>query len=145
MSFRLTNAPDTFQRLMDVVLGRLKWSCCLVYFDDIIVYSGTFTEHMRHLELVLQALKTKGLTLQLKCNFCKTKLKYLSRVVSQKGITPDSTKIEAVRDYPVPNDLRSVRTFLDLTGYYRRFIKNYATIAEPVVEMPRSPVQKVFF
>ena len=53
MPFGLTNAPDTFQRLMDVVLGRLKWSCCLVYLDDIIVYSRTFTEHMHHLELVL--------------------------------------------------------------------------------------------
>ena len=64
--------------------------------------------------------------------------------MSQKGITPDPTKIEAVRDYPVPNDLRSVRTFLGLTGYYHRFIKNYATIAEPLIEMTRNPVRKIF-
>ena len=145
MPFGLTNAPATFQRLMDLVLGRLKWSCCLVYLDDIIIYSRNFAEHMNHLELVLQKIKASGLTLQLnKCNFCKIKLKYLGHIVSQNGIMPDPTKIEVVRDYPIPTDLRSVRTFLGLTGYYRRFIYNYATIAEPLIEMTRNSTRKVF-
>ncbi|CAF4349344.1 unnamed protein product, partial [Rotaria magnacalcarata] len=87
MPFGLTNAPATFQRLMDLVLGGLKWSCALVYLDDIIVYSPTFSSHLQHLESVLQQIQESGLTLHLsKCQFCKTKLRYLGHVVSQTGI-----------------------------------------------------------
>ena len=140
MPFGLTNAPATFQRLMDLVLGRLKWSCALVYLDDIIVYSSSFDDHLRHLELVLQQLECSGLTLKIdKCNFCKTQLKYLGHVVSQDGIRPDPDKLKAVREYPVPNHLKAVRTFLGLTSYYRRFIKNFATIAEPLLALTRQP------
>ncbi|CAF5226078.1 unnamed protein product, partial [Rotaria magnacalcarata] len=145
MPFGLTNAPATFQRLMDLVLGGLKWSCALVYLDDIIVYSPTFSSHLQHLESVLQQIQESGLTLHLsKCQFCKTKLRYLGHVVSQAGIEPDPEKIRAVRDYPVPTRLKEVRTFLSLTSYYRRFIKNYATIAEPLISLTRNSDNKPF-
>ena len=138
MPFGLTNAPATFQRLMDLVLGGLKWSCALVYLDDIIVYSSTFQSHLQHLESVFERIQSSGLTLQIsKCQFCKNKLKYLGHVVSQSGIEPDPAKIRAVQDYPIPTRLKDVRTFLGLTSYYRRFIKNYATIAEPLIALTR--------
>ncbi|CAF3358581.1 unnamed protein product [Rotaria socialis] len=145
MPFGLTNAPATFQRLMDLVLGGLKWSCALVYLDDIIVYSSTFSSHLQHLESVLQRIQASGLTLHLsKCQFCKTKLRYLGHVVSQTGIEPDPEKIRAVRDYSIPIRLKDVRTFLGLTGYYRRFIRNYATIAEPLISLTRNTDNKPF-
>ena len=140
MPFGLTNAPATFQRLMDLVLGGLKWSCSLVYLDDIIVFSPSFDLHLQHLRSVLQRIADSDLTLQLsKCNFCKTKLKYLGHVVSKSGVEPDPDKISAVRDYPVPTRLKEVRMFLGLTGYYRRFIRNYSTIAEPLISLTRQP------
>ena len=81
MPFGLTNAPATFQRLMDLVLGRLKWLCALVYLDDIIVDSSSFDDHLHHLDLVLQQIQWSGLTLKIdKCHFCKTHLKYLGHV-----------------------------------------------------------------
>ncbi|CAF3890410.1 unnamed protein product [Rotaria sp. Silwood1] len=145
MPFGLTNAPATFLRLMDLVLGGLKWSCALVYLDDIIAYSSTFSLHLQHLESVLQRIQASGLTLHLsKCHFCKTKLRYLGHVVSQTGIEHDPDKIPAVRDYPVPTRLKDVRTFLGLTSYYRRFIKNYATITEPLIALTRHTDHKSF-
>ena len=145
MPFGLTNAPATFQRLMDIVLGGLKWSCALVYLDDIIVYSSTFSSHLQNLESVLQRIEASGLTLHLsKCQFCKTKLRYLRHIVSQTGIEPDPDKIRAVRDYPVPTRLKDLRAFLGLTNYYRRFIKNYATIAEPLTSLTRNADSKPF-
>ncbi|CAF4354949.1 unnamed protein product [Rotaria sp. Silwood2] len=145
MPFGLTNAPATFQRLMDLILGGLKWSCALVYLDDIIVYSPTFQLHLKHLESVLQHIQASGLILHIsKCQFCKTKIKYLGHVVSQSGIEPDPDKIRAVRDYSVPTRLKEVRTFLGLTSYYRRFIKKYATIAEPLTSLTRNADNKSF-
>ena len=139
MPFGLTNAPATFQRLMELVLGGLKWSCSLVYLDDIIVYSPTFSSHLKYLESVLKQIQASGLSLHLsKCQFCKTKLRYLGHVVSQAGIEPDSERIRTVRDYLVPTRLKEIRTFLGITGYYRRFIKNYATIAEPLIALLRN-------
>ena len=123
---------------MNLVLGGLKWSCSLVYLDDIIVFSSSFELHLQHIRSVLQRIVDSGLTLQLsKCNFCKTKLKYLGHVVSKSDMEPDPKKISAVRDYPVPTRLKEVRMFLDLTGYYRRFIRNYSTIAEPLISLTR--------
>ncbi|CAF4510386.1 unnamed protein product [Rotaria magnacalcarata] len=123
MPFGLTNAPATFQRLMDLVLGGLKWTCALVYLDDIIVYSSTFSSHLQHLESVLQRIQASGLTLHLsKCQFCKTKLRYLGHVVSQIGIEPDPEKIRAVRDYSIPNRLKDKHQSLRILNSTKPFI-----------------------
>lgn len=145
MPFGLTNAPATFQRLMDLVLGGLKWSCALVYLDDIIVYSSSFTDHLSHLALVLDKIQQSGLTLKIeKCQFCRTHLKYLGHIVSKDGIHPDPAKLTAVREYPVPTTFKAVRTFLGLSSYYRRFINNYSTIAEPLLALTRQSNSKSF-
>ena len=133
MPYGLTNAPATFQRLMDVVLAGLKWQCCLVYIDDVIIYSPTFDQHLNDLKEVFQTLREANLTLKAsKCYFCRREMKYLGHIITQDGIKPDPTLIKAVSDFPQPKTIKDVQSFLGLSGYYRRFIKDYAKIAEPL-------------
>ncbi|CAF1666227.1 unnamed protein product [Rotaria magnacalcarata] len=130
MPFGLTNAAATFQRLMDLVLGGLKWSCAPVYLDDIIVYSSSFNDHLHHIELVLEQIQQSGLTLKRnKCQFCKTHLKYLGHIVSKEGIRPDPDELTAVREYPVPTKLKAGRTFLDCQ-------KSFDTLRQCLIEAP---------
>ena len=140
MPFGLTNAPATFQRLMDVVLAGLKWQCCLVYLDDIIVYSPTFEQHLRDLQSVFQALARAQLTLKPpKCNFCRAEMKFLGHMITADGIKPDPGLTSTITQFPPPTTVKQVQAFLGLTGYYRRFIRNYAKTAEPLLKLLRSP------
>ena len=133
MPFGLTNAPATFQRLMECVLVGLMYEQCLIYLDDIIVFSTTFDEHLRRLRNVLVALREAHLQLKLsKCSFACTEVAYLGHVVSANGITPDPQKVAAVLQFPKPTEAKPLRQFLGLTNYHRKFIHNYANIAEPL-------------
>ncbi|CAF4077516.1 unnamed protein product [Adineta steineri] len=138
MPYGLTNAPATFQRLMDIVLAGLKWQCCLVYIDDVIIYSSSFEQHIEDLKRVFDALRSANLTLKTsKCHFCRRETKYLGHIITSDGIKPDPELIKSVVDFPRPQTIKDVQSFLGLTGYYRRFIKNYAKIAEPLIEQLR--------
>ena len=131
--FGLTNAPATFQRLMECVLAGLVGEQCLIYLDDIIVFSSTFKEHLVRLSGVFQALNDAGLQLKpSKCHFALREVRYLGHVVSQAGIKPDDDKVKAISTYPIPRTTKELKQFLGLTNYYRRFIKDYAHIAEPL-------------
>ena len=133
MPFGLTNAPATFQRLMECVLAGLTYEQCLIYLDDIIVFSSTFEEHLCRLRNVLVALQEAHLQLKLpKCTFASTEVAYLGHIVSANGITPDPQKVTAVLHFPQPTEAKPLRQFLGLTNYYRKFIHNYASIAEPL-------------
>ncbi|CAF2807008.1 unnamed protein product [Rotaria sp. Silwood2] len=139
MPFELTNAPATFQRLMDIVLAGLKWQCCLVYLDDIIVYSSTFEQHLEDLRKVFLALADANLTLKTsKCNFCRREMKFLGHLITPDGIKPDPGLIATIEQFPQPTNIKAVQAFLGLSGYYRRFIQNYAKIAEPLLKLLRS-------
>ena len=106
MPFGLTNAPVTFQRLMECVLAGHTGEQCLIYLDDIVVFSKTFEEHIARLTNVFQVLRQADLTLKLsKCNFAQREVKYLGHIVSAAGVHPDPAKIEAVSTYPVPNNV----------------------------------------
>ncbi|CAF1442348.1 unnamed protein product, partial [Didymodactylos carnosus] len=106
MLFGLTNAPATFQRLMDLVLRGLKSSCCMVYLHDVIIYSPTFEQHLIDIDNVLNRIKESGLTLKTsKCFFCRRELQYQGHIVSADGIRPDPDKLEAVRSFSVPSKL----------------------------------------
>ncbi len=98
MPFGLKNAPATFQRLMETVPGELRKKICFVYIDDIIIYSPSVAQHFSDLKTVLHRLDTAGLTINLKkCNFFLPEITFLGHVVSNKGITADPSKVEAIR------------------------------------------------
>ena len=123
--FGLTGAPSTFERLMECVLRNLTYKICLIYLDDILVYSKTFDDHLSHLRQVFDRLRHANLKLKpSKCKFACTKVTYLGHVVSPDGISPDEDKISDVRDFPRPHNIKTVRSFLGLANYYRRFIKS---------------------
>ena len=133
MPFGLANAPSTFQRLMHAVLRGLQYQICLVYLDDIIVYSRSFADHINHLNDVFSRLRSANVKLKpSKCSFARSSVEYLGHVVSCDGIRPDPSKIAAVATFPVPRCVRDVRSFLGLANYYRRFIHNFASIASPL-------------
>ena len=113
MPFGLKNAPGTFQRLMESVLCSMNWKQCLIYIDDCIISSNSFDDHLAHLEQAFECIKDAGLKLKpSKCSFAKTEIKYLGHVVSRDGISPCPDKCAAVREFPTPHDVKSLRAFL---------------------------------
>ena len=138
MPFGLTNAPATFQRLMECVLAGLTPSECLVYLDDIIVFSTSFAEHLSRLQAVFRRLQHAGLKLKPnKCYFATKEVRYLGHIVTAEGVKPNPAKTKAVSTYPVPQDVHELRQFLGLANYYRRFVKDYSRIAEPLHQLTR--------
>ena len=133
MPFGLTNAPATFQRLMESCLGELNLSWCIIYLDDIIVFSQTLEEHLVRLQAVSDKLKAAGLKLKpSKCELFKKQINYLGQVVGQEGVATDSDKIKAVTEWPRPTTVTEVRSFLGFVSYYRRFIPNFSKVAKPL-------------
>lgn len=132
----VTNAPSTFQRVMEKCMGSMNLSEVLVFLDDLIVFSATLEEHEERLLKVLDRLKDFGLKLSPeKCQFFKKSVKYLGHIVSEKGVETDPSKIEALTTWPRPNNIKELKSFLGFSGYYRRFIKDYSKIARPLNDL----------
>ena len=133
MPFGLSNAPATFQRLMEAVMGDLNFSALLLYLDDILVFSTTYEEHLQRLEVVFKRLRQHGLKIKpSKCHLLRTECKYLGHVVSAQGVATDPSKTEVIWRWPRPTNERELRSFLGLAGYYRRFVKGFSKIAAPL-------------
>ena len=138
MPFGATNAPATFQRLMEDCLGDLNLNWCMVYLDDVIVYSETPEEHLERLSAVFKRLAAAGLKLKpSKCKFFQSELDYLGHHISEEGVSTDPKKVEAVLDWPVPKTVSDVRSFLGFVGYYRRFIKGFSGLAKPLTSLTK--------
>ncbi len=136
MAFGLTNAPSTFQRLMERCMGDLHLRDCLIYLDDIIIYSKTFEEQCTKLEAVFSRLQQHSLKLKgSKCEFFKDRVQYLGHIVSAEGVETDPEKVRAIKEWPVPTTIKDVRKFLGFAGYYRRFVKDYSKIVRPINDL----------
>lgn len=124
MPFGLTNTPATFQSLMNSVLQPFLRKFVLVFFDDILIYSTSYSEHLQHLRTVLSALRANTLHVKKsKCAFATDSVQYLGHVISKSGVAMDTDKVTAVTAWPQPTSVKTLRGFLGLAGYYGRFIK----------------------
>ena len=142
LPFGLCNAPATFERLMDLVMSGLNYESLLVYLDDIIVFSETLEVHLVRLELVFLRLEAAGLKLKAsKCHIMQQKVLFLGHVVTPQGIATDPDKIKLVTNWPPPRNLKEVRSFVGLCSYYRRYVKDFARIAEPLHGLTRKNVK----
>ena len=136
MPFGLCNAPATFERLMSQVMRGLHWKRCLVYIDDILVFGNDFESALHSLELVLTRVAEYGLQLKsTKCNLFRTSVPFLGHIVGRAGLECDPSKVSAVANWIPPSTIKGVREFLGFTGYYRRFVPDYSTVAQPLVRL----------
>ena len=136
MPFGLCNAPSTFQRLMELVLHGLQWEICLVYLDDIIIFSRTIGEHLQRLKEVFDRLREAGLKLKPgKCHLLQRSVHYLGHIVSSNGVETDPGKTKIIKAWSTPTKLKELRQFLGITSYYRRFVKDFARIAAPLYRL----------
>ena len=136
MPFGLCNAPATFERLMSQVMCRLHWKRCLVYIDDILVFGNDFESALHSLELVSNRIAEYGLQLKsTKCNLFRTSVPFLGHIVGRAGLECDPNKLSAVANWIPPSTINGVREFLGFTGYYRRFVPDYSTVAQPLVRL----------
>uniref|UniRef100_A0A2N9F7T1 RNA-directed DNA polymerase n=1 Tax=Fagus sylvatica TaxID=28930 RepID=A0A2N9F7T1_FAGSY len=135
MPFGLTNAPSTFMRVMTQMLQPVLGNCAVVYFDDILVYSKTLPEHVGHLKRVFELLREyKFYANTKKCSFATSQVGFLGYVVSAEGIKMDPSKVQAILEWPVPKTVAEVRSFHGLATFYRRFIKDFSSIAAPLTD-----------
>ncbi|CAL9701656.1 unnamed protein product [Knipowitschia caucasica] len=133
MPMGLTNSPATFQRVMELVLRGLPWQVCMVYLDDVLIFSPTFEEHLSNLREVFSRIQAAGLKLNpQKCHLARDHVVFLGHVVSSRGLQPDPRNTNKVKSWPTPRSPTEVRAFLGLCSYYRRFVKDFARLAAPL-------------
>jgi hypothetical protein len=138
MPFGLAGAPATFSKVMDAVLMGLRDVECLVYLDDILIFSTTIPEHARRMRLVFERIREANVKLGIaKCVFAAPKVTYLGHILSRDGVSPDHSKVTAIWNFPRPKTVRDVRAFLGLSGYYRSFIKEYAAVSRPLTQLTK--------
>ena len=132
----LKNSPATFQRVMNNILRGLTYKICLVYLDDVIIFGKTLEEHNKNLEEVLKRLAQHGVKLQTdKCELLRPELKYLGHVITPDGIKTNPKKLKAVEEFKILKNVKELKGFLEFTGYYRKFIKNYSNISKPLTSL----------
>lgn len=142
MPFGLKTAPATFQRAMDNILKGLQGVHCMIYLDDIIIFSSTLEEHISKLTTVFQTLRKANLKIQLdKSEFFRKEVLYLGHTITKEGLKPNEDKVISVLRYPLPRTQKEIKSFLGLLGYYRRFIPDFAKITKPMTSFLKKGVK----
>ena len=145
MPFGLTNAPGVFQRLMQRVLMGLNPGdgpdFVSAYIDDVLIFSRTLEDHMRHLKMVMMRVIETGLKLKpVKCQFFRQEVDYLGHKITPQGLRTSNKHVVAVQEFPTPTNLKEVRRFLGMASYYRRFIPLFAKVAQPLHALTRKDI-----
>ncbi|KAK3518632.1 hypothetical protein QTP70_006074 [Hemibagrus guttatus] len=144
MLFGLTNVPAVFQALINGVFQDLLGKWVIAYIDDILVYSTSMEEHVRHVQEVLSRLQRHHLYLKLeKCEFHRTTVTFLGYVISRQGVEMDAVKVQAVTEWPIPTTVRELQRFLGFANFYRRFIRNYSSVAGPLTSLLRGKPKRL--
>jgi len=141
MPFGLSSSPATFCRLMHRVLRDHLWRICLCYLDDVIVHATSQRELLERLHTIVSCLNNVGLKVKpSKCSVFKERISFLGHMVSTEGIDPEEEKIRSILDWPMPKCFRDVRALFGLASYYRKFVQNFASIAEPLSALTKRGV-----
>lgn len=141
MPFGLTNAPATIQRALDIILSGLKWQICLVYLDDVIIFSATPTQHIRDVDTVLTRLREAGVTLNLeKFSWFSREVEYLGHLISPGRVHVHNKNVAALQDATFPTSKTQLKSFLGMCNVYRRFVKDFAKRARPLNAMTKAEV-----
>ena len=144
MPYGLCNAPTTFKRLMQNCLGELNLTYALVYLDDVIMYSNTEEDHLRQLQAMFERFHEHGLKLKpSKCHFLRKQITFLGHEVSADSMTPGNLNLKGIAEMAPPANHTEVRHFLGMTGFFRRFVKNYTHIAKPLNDILEGEASKL--
>jgi Reverse transcriptase (RNA-dependent DNA polymerase) len=138
MPFGLTNAPASFQAYANDCLRDFLDLFCVVYLDDVLIFSDTLEEHITHVKQVLSRLRDFGLTCKLKkCEFHATSLSFLGSIISPEGVSMDPDRVSAIAEWPAPEDVHEIQMFLGFANFYRRFINGYSRVVFPITNLLR--------
>lgn len=142
MPFGLKNAPATFQRLMNETLRNFINKTCVVYLDDILVFSTSLREHVKSITDIFTVLEQTNLKIQIdKCNFMKKETEFLGHILTKEGLKPNPNKIKVIQSLEIPKTEKQIKSFLGLTGYYRKFVKDYAKVAQPITKYLKKDIK----
>jgi hypothetical protein len=137
----LLNSPPTFQRIMNETLCNLRWHICLVYLDDIVVYSKFFNQHLKDVDTVCSALARNNFKLNVeKCEFFKQEITFLGYKINDQGVSPSDAHVLAIKYFPVPTSSKHAYSFVQTANYFRKFIRNFAGIAAPLTKFNRKEI-----
>ena len=145
MPFRLCNSPSSFERIMEIALKNLQWNTCVLYIDDILAFGTDFQSALKHLEEILIRFRDANLKLKpFKCKLFQKSVEFLGSIVSSEGVACDPKKVEAVKEWPKPKNVKDIRAFCGFCQYYSRHIQNFSHIASPLYALTKKKVKFVW-
>lgn len=137
----MKGSAQTFQRTLQMIVNGLQWQTCLIYLDDIIVFGSNFQEHLNRVKEVLERIRKAGLKLKPnKCQLFQKEVSFLGHVINKNGITPNPDNIAKIIDWPIPKTLTEVRQIIGMASYYSKFIKDFASIVRPLVNLTKKDI-----